>query len=143
MLTLDESKIKNLISAAVEPALVEIGKAETDAIKSDLSVPVEYAMSGGRFVYGGGQPLVIKRSLPGEPPRMETGKLRENVSFAIENNGNGPTLQIVSSRPDPSKTPRVPQILENDLNRPYMSTALERLRGYLLNVFADNMRRRL
>lgn len=167
-----ESILNKLLGDAAESALREIGRQETETIKSEISVPVVYGDRNVEFVTQEGERVsfiahnqVIQRSAPGEPPRLEEGLLHANISWAIEHNDTGaPVLEITSARPPQAASGRnvlrfggevsvshaqgespasVPQILEFNLNRPYMQPAVERLEGYVLQVFVDHYGRML
>lgn len=125
---IDQQRINSLLSDAVNGALRELGAAEVETIRSDISVPV------GRDLFG----VVIQRSVAGEPPRMETGELRDNIKFEVVDE-DGPVLYITSARPS---SPEAPYNLEA-MSRPYMSAAVERLEGYAASLIADHLARSL
>lgn len=117
---IDPNRLARALTEMLVPALDALGKKEVASVRADLSVPVEMDDRGG-----------IIRSKIGEPPRMEFGVLRENVEHDVLR-GEGtelPTLRIAASRPpiSPSDDPHAAWILEFELDRPFMSTALVRL----------------
>lgn len=85
---------------------LSLGLSRTVDYTRDLvSVPVEY--EGGSVI----------RSRPGEPPRMETGELRENITFTVVEDADGIKGTFISTRPS---TPHVPAELEYGMDRHYM-----------------------
>lgn len=109
------------VSDPVSQWLIKIGEQEVERIKEDLSVDVEVTEVNGV--------IFIKRSLPGEHPRRETGKLQAGVKFIIEDNDELPNLLIVSTRQgdDPAVPQRLEHGTENMQARPYMVDSLGRL----------------
>jgi hypothetical protein len=87
-----ESLATSLMAYIREPLLAasqEIGERAVAEIQESLSVPVE-RLPGG----------VVIRSAPGEPPRMETGALRENVEYVVLLDDEGvPEIHVMSDRP--------------------------------------------
>ena len=120
---INEQKLNAVLFAALQPGLEQIGAKETAAIKQAISVPV------GRDARGN----VTVRSKRGEPPRLETGELQSEIQYAVLTVNGAPLLEIGSARPS---TPRVPDILEMELNRPYMAPALMRMAAYALKMLA-------
>jgi hypothetical protein len=87
------------------------GVAET--IREKISVDVEYATNRK------GTLVVVKRSLPGEPPRRETGDLYRSIAASTAEADAGEVSVEVSS--DMFYAP----ILEEKMDRPYLASTLD------------------
>jgi hypothetical protein len=102
------------IRAKLEGAMRTAGKLAQADIEGAIDTPVGRNFAGG----------VSERSLPGQPPRTETGQLLGNVESAVFSNPNAVGFAVGSSRPE---TPEVPVELERGagrvLPRPYMQPA--------------------
>lgn len=123
---IDPMRVAASIAEPIKAWLAKIGEEEIEQIKKDLSVDVEVVERGGAWF--------IVRSRPGEAPRRETGALQRGVSFAIEDSDQLPNLLVYSKREHEGDDPKVPQYLDGSppsMNRPYMTTALARLRNRL------------
>ena len=135
MIEVNDESLKAYLNAACTAALLDIGETEVPCIQEELSKPV------GRDANGN----VIQRSEPGEAPRMETGVLQSHVSFSVDQDADGPVLNIVSYRPvgEGNEVGHhdvfAAQELEDPagLDRPYMRPALDRIEVYALDKFAD------
>jgi hypothetical protein len=78
-------------------AMERVGEAVRDEWQSRVSVPVEY-VAGPR---GG---VVVVRSLPGEPPRKETGELHDSIQAATESDADVLTTTVDSEVPHAAYT---------------------------------------
>lgn len=113
-----EGDFTEALNQVLAPKLVRLGESESANVRQDISVPVvRYA---GR----------VNRSLPGEPPRRDTGRLHSNVHHRIVKQTNGVVmLEIFAIRP--GGNPKVPHWLERGTKkmakRPFMARALARL----------------
>lgn len=120
---IDMALLSRALSPALSKALDALGGREVAQIKDDLSVPVAVGDDGKMI-----------RSSPGDAPRMEFGVLRDNVAHEVVP-GDGavplPTLRISSSRPpiSPSDDPHAAFVLQFELERPYMTFSLVRLKA--------------
>ena len=140
---LDMAKIRRVLDAAIAPALKEIVKAEEEATMAHLSVPVERDFGGN----------VIKRSDPGDAPRMEDDILRQNVEGSVVKEESGSVGYLVSSRPaeEAGDDPDAALILEFGgvsnwgyvQPRPYMRPAAERMAEYAAEVIATHLKNAL
>jgi len=109
-------------------ALESIGYQTHVFVHDLLATPVDYSTS---------PPTRSKR---GEPPRMDTGELQENLKHAVHINGDTYTMIVSSERPS---TPYVPLLLEssNGLARPYMLHGYNNLRMQLPTLLAEELRK--
>lgn len=104
------------IRGKLEGAMRTAGKMAQAEIEQSISTPVGRDFAGN----------VVVRSLPGRPPRMETGQLAGNVESAVYSRPNAVGFAVGSSRPE---TPDVPADLEFGISleaRPYMRPAFDR-----------------
>ena len=83
----DPSTLFDDIAADVAAGLQRQGDLIVAAVRQDLSVPV-----GTRRGPRGGR--LTTRSRPGEPPRMETGRLRAGVTSSVTLADNVATLTV-------------------------------------------------
>lgn len=98
------------------------GTMAVEEIREAISVPVDY----------GSKPPT--RSKPGEPPRKDKGLLYEGVSYEVTEDAGSLTLTVSSAR---DETPAVPEILEFELNRPYMRPSFDIIRAKIGSIIAD------
>lgn len=139
--TVNPTGALHLISVAAYDALVEIGKAETQAIEAHLSVPVERGFGG----------QVIQRSEPGEAPRKDEDILRQNVEQHVVTEAGSPlpVLYITAHRPpqEPDDDEDAAIILEEGgisnwghiAARPFMGPAAQRIAAYAAEVLAKHL----
>jgi hypothetical protein len=80
------------VRADVFAACEQFGGEVVDVIREKISVDVEY-IDGPR---GG---VRVIRSLPGEPPRRETGTLQDSYQSAVEADAGEVTLDVFSDCP--------------------------------------------
>jgi hypothetical protein len=116
------------LMGSLEREMRDIGKRAEANLEEALSVPVGRDFAGG----------VVQRSLPGEPPRKETGQLQGNIESAVARDATSLVLGVGASRPE---TPDVPEILEFDLNRPFVTTSMNETRVDCDRRLADTARR--
>lgn len=139
-----QNSILDVLAPAIRAFLKEVGEAETKAIEAHLSVPVERGAGG----------YVIKRSDPGEAPRKEEDILRQNIEYHItQYAGQLPCMTITANRPpqEPDDDMDAAVILEfggqsnwgEVLPRPFMTPAMNRIKGYAEEVLAKNLRQAL
>jgi hypothetical protein len=136
---IDKTVLRDVLYAAIKPAMDEIGKAETKAIEAHLSVPVTRGV-GGR---------VIRRSDPGDAPEKDEDILRQNIEWHVTKEDGEPVLYITASRPpqEPDDDPDAAAILEfgGESNwgyvqpRPFMQPALDRMADYAPEVIAKHL----
>jgi hypothetical protein len=136
---IDKTVLRDVLYAAIKPAMDEIGKAETQAIQTHLSVPVQRGVGGH----------VIKRSEPNEAPRVEEDILRQNIEWRVVKEDGEPVLYITASRPpeEADDDPDAAAILEfgGQSNwgyvqpRPFMQPALDRMADYAPEVIAKHL----
>ena len=90
------------VEDAIFDALGEIGMHSQANLRARLSVPVEYTEDGETI-----------RSLPGEAPRTEEGRLVEGIQYEPYYTDDGPQLDITIERqPGPGDDPDAARILD-------------------------------
>lgn len=130
-------QIYGAIREAGREALAELAKVAVADVKQRLSVPVEW--NNGHAI----------RSSPGEPPRLDTGELEDNVRGEVWVESDSQGADIISSRPasvqynsstqstqGSKDSPYVPMILEFEINRPYMRPSLEEMKSIAPQIIA-------
>jgi hypothetical protein len=112
------------IEARFVRALTRAGLELVGGLQMLVSVPVEYDAGGN----------VVRRSMPGEPPRMETGRLQAGFDSQVTTGENVLLLRVSSDR---EGTPDVPGELELKMNRPFMSTSFEEAGNAVLDAIRE------
>jgi hypothetical protein len=134
-----------LLARALRPvlaaALDQLGDKEVAEVQEAISIPVVFTVGREQ------KHRVVKRSSPGEPPRMEEGVLITHVRHDVSaDDASGlPSLTISASRPpeNADHDPEAAVILEFGRGRvaarPYMRPALTRLEGYAVDFLAARL----
>jgi hypothetical protein len=110
------SEVFDAIALDVEKAHIQAGDDLATELKYKVSVPVQY-VAGPR----GGTRVI--RSLPGEPPRKETGRLQASINHETVAAGDVVETAITAAAPYAAR-------LQEQMNRPITdgeSDAVERL----------------
>jgi hypothetical protein len=121
-MSIPAEELFDAIAADVNTALDRVGGVIVDAVKQDVSIPVEIT-TGPR----GGK--VIIRSKPGEHPRLETGKLQAGMGHEVFIDGSDSTLSI-------NGVVDYAQYLDPGMNRPILTGVDERFGDDVLDAIA-------
>ena len=137
---LDMAAIRQALEPILAKALEHVGEGEEETIEQAISIPVERDFAG----------RVIKRSSPGQPPRMDEDILHGiGIEHHVVTEEGWPTLYLVATRPpqEPDDDPDAAEILEFGgvgnwgyiLPRPFMYPAVVRLSGYAAEMVGDKL----
>lgn len=109
------------IASAVALGFNRFSESVVAEIRDRLNVPVEYAPGEN------GKTIVI-RSVQGEPPRRETGALRESIAGEVTSDENKVTLEVGSDvRYAPFLDPNKRRLIFTDIVEEFEDQAVQSL----------------